>query len=122
MAGYPDHSRIIRRRPDHHRACPDLHMIAYKDIPENLSSGPNYHVIAQRRMAFSLLVAGAAQGHTLVQQHIVADLRGFPDHYARAMIDEKSPPDRGPRMDFDARQKAAELGEQPRDQFQIPII
>ena len=88
-------------------------MMADQDVAQHLGSGPDNDVVAQGRMALALLITGAAERHALVEQHIVADLGGFPDDHAGAVVDEEPPPDGCARMDLDARKKAAELRNNP---------
>ena len=53
-------------------------------------------------MPFALFLAGASQGHPLVQGNIVSNNGGFPDDDAGSMVDEQPFPDLGPGMDLDA--------------------
>jgi hypothetical protein len=46
-------------------------------------------------------MGGSAQYHTLIQQHIVADLRGLPDYHAHSMVDKKPPADGGSGVNLD---------------------
>ena len=63
-------------------------------------------------MALALVPRGAAERHAVIERAVVADVGGFADHHAQAVIDEKAPPDRRPRMDLDARQPACEVGKE----------
>ena len=54
-------------------------------------------------LASSLLHAERAKGDALVELHVVADHRGFPDDDAGAVIDEEGVSDGGARVDVDAR-------------------
>jgi hypothetical protein len=49
--------------------------------------------------------AGAAQGHALVDRHVVAHLGRLTDHDPHPMIDEQPPPDPGSRMDLHPRHR-----------------
>ena len=62
-------------------------------------------------MALAVLLAGAAQRDALVQQHVVADLRGLADHHAHAVIDEEAAADARAGMNLDARQSARKLAD-----------
>jgi len=97
-------------------------MIAYQDVAEYRGARADHDVIAKRRMPLALLLASAAQRHSLVKQHVVADLSRFPDHDAGAMVYEEPPPDGRARMNFDAGQEAAELGDQARQQGHTPAV
>ena len=73
-------------------------------------------------MALAPLVARAAQRHALVEQHVVADLRGLADHHAGTVIDEEAAPDGGSRMNLDPGEEAADLREHPRHQRHAPPV
>jgi hypothetical protein len=60
-------------------------------------------------VAFAALRTGTAERYALVDQHVIADLAGFADDDAGAVVDEKTPSDARARMDFDVGKKAAEL-------------
>jgi hypothetical protein len=79
-------------------------------------------VIAQRWVALSLFVPGSTECYALIQENVVANLSGFPDYYARAVVDEEPPPDGSARMNLDARQKPAELRNNPRQQRHFPLV
>ena len=51
----------------------------------------------------------AAERHTLVQCHVVADLGGFADHDARPVIDDEAAADVRSRMYLDAGQQSSEI-------------
>lgn len=47
-------------------------------------------------MALALVPGGAAQGNTLIEGDVVADLGGFADDDTHAVVDEEAPADPGP--------------------------
>ena len=53
-------------------------------------------------MPFPLILAGAAEGHTLIEQAVVADLAGLADDDAHAVVNHQPPSDGRPGMDLDA--------------------
>jgi len=56
---------------------------------------------ADGRVALASIFAGAPERDALVNQHVVADLAGFTDHHAHAVIDEENGrPMRRARMNF----------------------
>ena len=63
-------------------------------------------------------VDGAAERDTLVDRHIVADLGGFTDHHAHAVIDKKAPADFRAGMDLDAGKEAAKMAHEARQRSQ----
>ena len=48
----------------------------------------------------------AAQGDSLVKQHVVPNDGGLADDHAHAVIDEEAPPDGGAGVDLNAGQRA----------------
>ncbi|MNF70427.1 hypothetical protein D3C84_523360 [compost metagenome] len=70
-------------------------------------------------MPLALVPAGAAQGHALINSDVVADLGGFTDDDAHAMVDEETSTDLGPRMDLDPGQPATEVRHQARQPLQV---
>ena len=107
--GDADHGRVVWHRVNHHRAGADLHVVADADVSQNLGARADDHVVAEGGVPLALLLAGAAQGHALVEQNVVADFGGLADHHAHAVVDEEPAADRRAGMDLDARQGAAEL-------------
>ncbi len=63
-------------------------------------------------MPFPLLQGDAAQHHPFVHQHVIADLCCLPDHHPHAVINEKAPSNASPRMNLDARQETADMGDE----------
>src|SRR5581483_2399438 len=64
----------------------------------------------------------AAQRHALVKQHVVADLGGFRIYHAQTVVDEETPANGGSGVDFDAREKTADLRNDTRNQRYTPLI
>jgi hypothetical protein len=57
----------------------------------------------------------------MIEHTIVADLAGFPDHNAHPVIDEQPTADLRPRVNFDAREKSARLGNDSGDHKQAVL-
>jgi hypothetical protein len=57
----------------------------------------------------ALVERGPAQGHTLVDRAVVADLRRLADHDAHAVVDEDAPADRRAGVDLDAGEKPRQM-------------
>ena len=104
-----DHGRVGRNRIDHDRVGADAGVGADCDISQHLGPRTHDNVIPECRMPFFALVARSPEGHALVNQAIVSDDRGLANDCAHAMVDEKSAPDRGPRMDLDPREDATQF-------------
>jgi hypothetical protein len=65
-------------------------------------------------MTFALLHRSAAEGHPVVEHHVVADLGGLADHHTHAVIDEEPPADPRARVDLDPGEGSGELAQNPR--------
>ena len=55
----------------------------------------------------------SAERDPVVDHHVVADLGGFADHHAHAVVDEEPAPDGRAGMDLDAGEEARELRQHP---------
>jgi hypothetical protein len=66
------------------------------DVAQHARARANDHVVCERGMPLAGLFARAAQGHALVERHIVADDRSLADHHAHAVIDEEAAADFAP--------------------------
>ena len=89
-------------------ASPDV------DRPEQLRARPDHDVVLDRRVALAAREAGPAERHALVERHVVADLGGLADHDAGAVVDEERVADPRGRVDLDAGQDAARVGDRVR--------
>ena len=69
-------------------------------------------------MPLASLFAGAAQRDALVEGHVVADLGGFADDHAHAVIDEEAPADLGAGMDLDSGDPSRDLRQASRREAQ----
>jgi hypothetical protein len=79
------------------------------NISQDLCAGAYHHVIAQGGVAFSSLNPCSAQGDVLVKRYIFAYLCRFSNHDAHSVVNEKSGPNPGPRMNFHSCQEADHL-------------
>ena len=73
-------------------------------------------------MALALVLAGAAQGHPVVEQHIVSHLGGLADDDAHAVVDDETAADLRPGVDLDSRALPVPLGLQPGQEIQMVTI
>src|SRR6185369_17925070 len=83
-----NHSGIVGYRVHYYRTRTHFYVIADSYVSQHLCARAHHYPVAKGRMALTPFVAGAAQGHALVKQHIVANLRGLADHYAGTVIDK----------------------------------
>src|SRR5258706_16073839 len=66
-------------------------------------------------MPLAFIPRRAAERHAVVNGAVVADFRGFADHNAHAMVDEKAAPYLRAGVDFDTGKEAAEMRCQERE-------
>ena len=85
-------------------------------LPRIFAPVPITTLSADGRMPLAFLLAGSAQRHALIQQHVVADFGGFADHDAHAVVDEAASSDVRARMDLDAGHGPVELRNDARQQ------
>ena len=109
--GDAHHGRVRRHFGHHHRSRADLTVIADGDRPEDLGAGADHDVLAQCRVPFFFLHAGAAESHALIQRAVSADFGGFADHHAHAVIDEQPRSDVRSGMDLDACEETPDMGD-----------
>src|SRR5450759_5127538 len=121
-AGDADHRAIVGHRVHHHRPRTHLHVIADSNVAQHFRARAHHHVVADGGMALALLVAGTAQGHALVEQHVVANLRGLADHHAGTVVDEEAASDGGAGMNLDPGKEAADLRDHARHQRHAPAV
>lgn len=108
-AGNTDHGSVIRHGMHHYAARADLHMMADADVAQDRRARADHHSVSDGGVPFTGILAGTAQRHTLIDQHVVADLAGLPDDHAHAMIDEEATPNGGAGVDLNAGQAARKL-------------
>ena len=70
-------------------------------------------------IAFAVIFARTSQGHALIQGAVVADLGGFPNDHAHAVVDEQPFPDLGGGVDLDPRFPPGTLGDPAGQKFQV---
>ena len=115
---HANHRRISRHFLDHDRVGTNTRVIAHLERPQHLRASADHHVVTEGRMTLALVPTGAAEGDPLIQGAVVADLGGFADHDAHAMINEKPPADSSARMNLDPGQPAGDSRQKARQPFQ----
>src|SRR5690606_11578482 len=112
-----DHGRAFRHVLGDDGVGPDAGALADDDGAENLGVGPDDRAVRDGGVALAALAAGgvhAAQRDALIHGDIMADVCGFTDHYAHAVVDEQVAPDLRAGVNLDAGQEAPELRDRPR--------
>src|SRR5215472_9039049 len=104
-----DDNRVFRHLPHYHRARADAASRADGEGADDLRARSHHHVVGESGVTLLPLVAGAAEGHSLEQAHVPADLRRLTDDHAHAVVDEEPGAQLGRGMDLDAREETAEV-------------
>ena len=113
---------VGRNLCQHDGARRDVGIVADLERAQHLGARADQHVVAQRGVAFAVVLAGTAQRHALIQDAVVADDRRFADDDAGAVVDEKPPPDLRPGVDFNIGLSDAALRDPPRQEKQVVHI
>ena len=71
--------------------------------PSTFAPAADHDVVAERRVALAAVLARAAERDALIEQAVVADLRGLADDDAGAVVDDEPSADLGGRVDLNAR-------------------
>src|SRR5688572_30460010 len=115
-SGYTNYGRMRGHGFNNDGTGSDLYMVANGYVAEDLRAGANDHAIADRRMPFPLFFARTAQRHSLVDQNVIANLGGFADDNAIAVVNEKPAPDARTWVDLDSGKETAKLRNDPRQE------
>lgn len=75
-------------------------MVFDYDVSQNAGSSADHHMAADRWMPFSGPRAYPAQGHTLIDEHIVAQFAGLADYNTHSVIYEQPLANDCTRMDL----------------------
>ena len=87
----------------------DTGIVADIDWAKHLGAGTDQDVIAEGRVTLAGVLAGTAEGHTVIDGAVVADLRRLAEDDAHAVVDEQAFADLRARMDLDAGAMASVL-------------
>ena len=104
-----DHVRFHIFHDNGVRADPCI--FAHSDCSQYFCARADHHAVLQGGVALAGPGAHPAQRDSVIKGDICADLGGFADHHAHAMIDEQARPDGRAGVDFDACQTARHLGQ-----------
>lgn len=102
-SGNTDDRRSRRNFFKYNAAGAYLAVIAYLKTSEYFSSGGYHDIVADSGMSFALFLTGTAEGNTLIQCHVIADLCRLADDYSGTVIDKQSLAYGGSGMDLDTR-------------------
>src|SRR5262249_22848060 len=94
---------------------------AYDDRSENFRAGADDDAGFQSRMALAVNELRSAERDALIERHVIADLGRLADDGAHAVIDENPLSDDRTRMNFDPRQPAAQMRNEPREHGEISL-
>src|SRR5574340_888006 len=109
--GDADHGAALGHVGDHHGAGADPRAASDGDVAEHGRADADHHEVLDGGMPLAVLLAGAAESHTLVERHIVADDGRLAYDDAHAVIDEEAIADHRAGMDLDPRTCAHALAD-----------
>ena len=104
---------------EHYRAGGDTGVVPDRERAEHLCAGADQHIAADGGVALARVLAGAAEGHALIDGAAVSDFRRFSDDHAHTVINQHTAPDLGGGMDFNAGSSLGALADPPREEFEI---
>jgi hypothetical protein len=64
-------------------------------------------------MALLFFKGGPTKHNAFINEAVIADLGGFPDHHTHAMVDEETSADRCSRMNLNSCQTPVEMRDEP---------
>src|SRR5579885_2249637 len=100
----------------------DFHEVADADVSENFCAGTDDDSVADRRMTFSGILAGSAERHALIHEHIIADFAGLTDDNSHAVIDETAAADGRTGVDLDSGQGSRDLRDHASESEPAPSV
>src|SRR3546814_19933107 len=71
------HRGTGRHSLGHHRIGADFRPRPHGERPEHLGAGTDHYAVLPGRVALAFVPTGAAEGHALVQPHVIADTGRF---------------------------------------------
>jgi hypothetical protein len=78
--------------------------------------------MADNGMTLTRFFTRAAQGHSLINQAVVTNDRCFANYHTHAVVDKDTPTNLCARVNVDAREKAAEVGNEPGQEGNAAIV
>src|ERR1700733_505044 len=79
MTGIAHHGRVGWHVGDHHAVGANLRAVADRDRPQHLRARAAGHVVLHRRGTLTPGKARAPERYTLVEGHVIADVRCLPN-------------------------------------------
>src|SRR5207302_11251129 len=101
-SGNAHHRAIVRYVAQYHGSRANPAVLADGDIAEQFGARTYRHVVANRRMTFTFLLASPAERYSLIDGDIGADNGGLADHNPHAVINKKPMSNECAGMDFDS--------------------
>ena len=98
------HDRGIRRNVfENDASCANLAMLAYANGAEHLCACRHHNALFERGVTLARILARTAEGYALIKHAVVADLGGFANDEAYAVVYENSAADIRRRVNVYAR-------------------
>ena len=111
---------MVGRIGQHHGVGADTAVGTNVNRAQHFCARADHHMIAQGGVTLTPVAAGSAQGHSLVQQHVITNFGGFANHHPAAMIDQQVAADGGGGMNLNPRHHAGQVGQQLSGKMQPP--
>ncbi len=99
---------------DHDGVGADFGVMTNRDRAQQLRARTDRDTVLHGGMTFAGGKAGTAQGHTLIDRHILSHRGRLSDDHTHAVVDEQSGPDIGGGMDLNAGDGSGKGSQQSR--------
>ena len=100
----------------------DTAVVTHLERSENLRAGRNEHVVANGRMTLAGVVTGTAERYTVVNRAVVANLSGFTDNDAHAVVNKQAFADLCARVDLNTGHMPRKLRQRTREEKVLVLI
>lgn len=107
---------------DDDRVCPYLGVFPYGDIAEDFCARTDNAAAFNGRMALARVERNTAEGDPLVDDDVIFDNRGLPDHNARSVVYKNTSAYRGTGVDVDVGEDLVDPHEHTREAFKVGIV
>lgn len=100
----------------------DTAVVTHLERSENLRAGRNEHVVADGRVTLAGVVTGTAERYTVVNRAVVANLSGFTDNDAHAVVNKQAFADLGTRVDLNTGHMPRKLRQRTRKKEMLVFV
>ena len=100
----------------------DTAVVTHLERSENLRAGRNEHVVANGRVTLAGVVTGTAERYTVVNRAVVANLSGFTDNNAHAVVNKQAFANLGARVNLNTGHMPRKLRKRTREEKVLVLI